>query len=698
MFNAFGNATQVPPRNWRDEPATRGTWNILSTCLITLGLCLWTALHLNIPRHKEGVWRPVMRKTLWLLLGLFAPEMLAYTAWYQHQAAHKLSASMQRKLGQRIGITRTQRFAAFFTRCCRRKQDGGLQTGDVELDNRETTDVEYDASGSRASVRRHRWTTTHSFYFLMGGFVFDTSNEDVNFLPNSRQRLTLTPAGLIYILENEPDLIPNISEEHIYDKSKASSLVKTVVCLQALWFCVQCIVRLSQGIAVSLLELNVFGHAICALLMYILWWDKPLDIQEPTVLSGNMAREMCALLCMRSGTADSADYPELPFGIKYGSDRMRNFAEISARPDEDYPKIKYMLDKIIAGMRFRFKYLGIVESRGGEGFLECCLLWTEDCSVDQQSGRLSQYIAYPVDLSYPRNAAGPKDLAASPSLPMAPADATDNSLHAPNVDMTNTQRLPPGSSVATNSIGIDGFFLTVGTWMDNPLRFHSRKPQPDYAPVSVTLFDADVVRWQLCARALRLYCPQVAQWGFSSDIPGDSVNLPSRSVYDRSPNWPSSQDRLFTKESSDSISTIWLGFSPAGLVYGGLHLFAWDAPFPSPLENKIWRRSGVLLASSGFICALWAQVYKLSFVYIRFYRSSFWQDLVKTRLRHWYSAIESIIFFGSWLVFLLPLISFAVAYLAARGYIVVESFLQLGHLPDSAYALPEWSQYFPHIM
>jgi hypothetical protein len=100
MFNAFGNATQVPPASWRNEPATRGTWNILSSCLITLGLCLWTALHLNIPRHKEGAWLSQIRKTGWLLLGLLAPEMLAYTAWYQRQAAHKLDAVMRRKLGQ----------------------------------------------------------------------------------------------------------------------------------------------------------------------------------------------------------------------------------------------------------------------------------------------------------------------------------------------------------------------------------------------------------------------------------------------------------------------------------------------------------------------------------------------------------------------------------------------------------------------
>jgi hypothetical protein len=211
MFNAFGKATQVPLASWRDEPSTRGTWNILSTCLITLGLCLWTALHLNIPQHKEGVWRPKMRKTCWLLLGLLAPEMIAYTAWYQRRAAHKLDAVMRRKLGQRPDHTCAQRLTAFFTRCCRcGKRGTGRETKDVELDN----------SSSRAASRRHRWTTVHSFYANMGGFVFDTSDADINFLPNSRQRLTLTPRAYCISSSTNPTLFPKFLRNTFVTRAK----------------------------------------------------------------------------------------------------------------------------------------------------------------------------------------------------------------------------------------------------------------------------------------------------------------------------------------------------------------------------------------------------------------------------------------------------------------------------------------------
>ncbi len=76
----------------------------------------------------------------------------------------------------------------------------------------------------------------------------------------------------------------NISNKDLQDKSKANGLAKAVVCLQASWFCVQCLVRVGQALPITLLEIDTFAHSICALLMYILWWDKPLDVEQPTYL------------------------------------------------------------------------------------------------------------------------------------------------------------------------------------------------------------------------------------------------------------------------------------------------------------------------------------------------------------------------------------------------------------------------------
>ena len=79
--------------SWTAEPNGRGTWSLLSSCLITMGLCVYTAMHLNIPSQPSkaadvGRWRRICRseyrkQAQWLLMGLFAPELVVYTAWNQ---------------------------------------------------------------------------------------------------------------------------------------------------------------------------------------------------------------------------------------------------------------------------------------------------------------------------------------------------------------------------------------------------------------------------------------------------------------------------------------------------------------------------------------------------------------------------------------------------------------------------------------
>ena len=169
--------------------------------------------------------------------------------------------------------------------------------------------------------RRHPWTMTHSFYAIMGGLAFDTSDAAPNFLLYHRSRLCISAYGLGYIAEKAPELIPDIAEKHINDKSKADSLAKFLVCLQALWFCVQCMTRVTQRKAISLLELNTFAHAFCALLIYALWWHKPQDVEEPTLLQGEKEWEMCAFLCMKCSHGDVD--PEFIGGIALGDETLR---------------------------------------------------------------------------------------------------------------------------------------------------------------------------------------------------------------------------------------------------------------------------------------------------------------------------------------------------------------------------------------
>lgn len=77
--------------------------------------------------------------------------------------------------------------------------------------------------------------------------------------------------------------------------------------LIASWFCIQCLARFFQGLSISLLEVNTFGHAICTLFIYALWWNKPLDVTEPETITyqpntgdGRRTAQRLAAMCTKS--------------------------------------------------------------------------------------------------------------------------------------------------------------------------------------------------------------------------------------------------------------------------------------------------------------------------------------------------------------------------------------------------------------
>jgi len=153
-----------------------------------------------------------------------------------------------------------------------------------------------------AHKRQHPWTHVHSHYAMMGGFALDPSWSSEPFFPGPRvrmngqglgtwdqllpntqspsektaldqsllsrmlrhcctlnepkrgandsrmqrdppqyNRLTLTESGVLFLAKYCPEVLPDLSCEQINDQSKANGLTKSLICLQALWFCVQCV-------------------------------------------------------------------------------------------------------------------------------------------------------------------------------------------------------------------------------------------------------------------------------------------------------------------------------------------------------------------------------------------------------------------------------------------------------------------------
>jgi hypothetical protein len=124
-------------------------------------------------------------------------------------------------------------------------------------------------------------------------------------------------------------------------------------------------------------------------------------------------------------------------------------------------------------------------------------------------------------------------------------------------------------------------------------------------------------------------------------------------------------------------------------AYGGVHLSTWNFDFPTPLEQKLWRIAcistvtGSLLAPGIF---LWSMLV--------FHKESVIDGTKETFSTFWAESDSILGVFAllAWIALLSsPLL------LAARIFLVVESFISLRDVPLGVYATVSWSQYIPHI-
>jgi len=115
------------------------------------------------------------------------------------------------------------------------------------------------------------WTITHGFFAIMGGFMEYEGNRPIRvLLPEQLESYSLTGNGDF----------PRISKAEIEDKSKGDAISKAAVILQTGWFVTQCIARGVQGLPITELELVTVAFAALNFVIYLLWWDKPLNVQR----------------------------------------------------------------------------------------------------------------------------------------------------------------------------------------------------------------------------------------------------------------------------------------------------------------------------------------------------------------------------------------------------------------------------------
>ncbi|KAI9512039.1 hypothetical protein F5148DRAFT_992934 [Russula earlei] len=119
--------------------------------------------------------------------------------------------------------------------------------------------------------KREGWTLTHGFFAVMGGFMEYEGSKPIRvLLPEQLESYSLMGNGNF----------PRIAKAEIDDKNKGDVISKMLVILQTGWFITQCIARSIQELPVTELELVTVAFATLNFAMYVLWWDKPLNVQR----------------------------------------------------------------------------------------------------------------------------------------------------------------------------------------------------------------------------------------------------------------------------------------------------------------------------------------------------------------------------------------------------------------------------------
>ena len=112
----------------------------------------------------------------------------------------------------------------------------------------------------------------------------------------------------------------------------------------------------------------------------------------------------------------------------------------------------------------------------------------------------------------------------------------------------------------------------------------------------------------------------------------------------------------------------WIVTAVSPILYGLIHLLAWNDHFPTPLERRLWRVSSVVITCSGLTGVSLMQIGRF-----------FVEDIKQAY------------------VVILAVSLIALIHVLASGFLLIESFPQLFFLDPAVYELPSWSNYLPHL-
>jgi hypothetical protein len=228
------------------SPNTRGTLDILYTCLATIFACTYSSLHLNVPTQRperdpsspppgDMQWNlaRLLEKCGWALLTALVPELILWSAAYRLARAKSALRELRKAWGDTQGA----------------------------------------------------WTLRHLLYAEMGGFIVQYYECPS---PSRRQRKQwhLTAHSVVGLLKsNLLKVDPPESDEELADKSKSDAFAKTIAMGQIIYFVVGVIARAVERLAISPLELGTCAIITCTIFTYAFNFSAPKGIMTTVTIA-----------------------------------------------------------------------------------------------------------------------------------------------------------------------------------------------------------------------------------------------------------------------------------------------------------------------------------------------------------------------------------------------------------------------------
>ncbi|PLB49778.1 hypothetical protein P170DRAFT_426646 [Aspergillus steynii IBT 23096] len=287
---------------WRSSPDTRGTIDILWSCLSTLALCVWTAIHPNIPVVYK-FW-PVFFDRLGLMgLAIVFPEIIITAAWSQRRRGQSLLADVNRSFGYLPKVSGPKlRTRNLFKKSPYKSPNDSIRQTDSPLTTYSGVElVALPASDNSRIARHHQWDLDRALFGVMGGYAMETRYHTHDGEEHILRRL-VTADG-ISILARIGEL-PAITLNDIEERSKADIFAKSIVVGQIIWFALQVFGRLGRNLPVTPLETHTAIHVGCTILVYIIWFHKPYNLTQSIVVKGPQAQNIGALFSFHDISRD----------------------------------------------------------------------------------------------------------------------------------------------------------------------------------------------------------------------------------------------------------------------------------------------------------------------------------------------------------------------------------------------------------